>query len=193
MKRNLCSIFLIIVSIFLLLSTLFYNYQLNAKDKLLQYVQEKLASVTEKLELTIRKSDELAVQLDHTTKSLDKANETISALKSTEYELIYLGDFKLTHYYTEKREHICGTGDNLTAIGTEVVPGISVAVDPSVIPYGSQVYIEGYGWRIAENCGGWVNGKHIGIAVDTHAEASSMGVKNGGVWILAQKGLDNTK
>ena len=49
MKRNLCSIFLIIVSIFLLLSTLFYNYQLNAKDKLLQYVQEKLTSVTEKL------------------------------------------------------------------------------------------------------------------------------------------------
>lgn len=185
MKRNLCSIFLIIVSIFLLLSTLFYNYQLNAKDKLLQYVQEKLASVTEKLELTIRKSDELSVQLDHTTKSLDKANETISALKSTEYELVYLGDFKLTH--------LCGTGDNLTAIGTEVVPGISVAVDPSVIPYGSQVYIEGYGWRIAENCGGWVNGKHIDIAVDTHAEASSMGVENGGVWILAQKGLDNTK
>lgn len=193
MKRNLCSIFLIIVSIFLLLSALFYNYQLNAKDKLLQYVQEKLASVTEKLELTIRKSDELAVQLDHTTKSLDKSNETISALKSTEYELVYLGDFKLTHCCTEKREHICGTGDNLTAIGTEVVPGISVAVDPSVIPYGSQVYIEGYGWRIAENCGGWVNGKHIDIAVDTHAEASSMGVKNGGVWILVQKGLDNTK
>lgn len=193
MKRNLCSIFLIIVSIFLLLSTLFYNYQLNAKDKLLQYVQEKLASVTEKLELTIRKSDELSVQLDHTTKSLDKANETISALKSTEYELVYLGDFKLTNYCTEKREHICGTGDNLTAIGTEVVPGISVAVDPSVIPYGSQVYIEGYGWRIAEDCGCWVNGKHIDIAVDTHAEASSMGVKNGGVWILAQKGLDNTK
>lgn len=70
MKRNLCSIFLIVVSIFLLLSTLFYNYQLNTKDKLLQYVQEKLVSVTEKLELTIRKSDELAVQLDHTTKFL---------------------------------------------------------------------------------------------------------------------------
>lgn len=67
MRRNLCSIFLIVVSIFLLLSTLFYNYH---KDKLLQYVQEKFASVTEKLELTIRKSDELAVQLDHTTKSL---------------------------------------------------------------------------------------------------------------------------
>lgn len=101
MRRNLCSIFLIVVSIFLLLSTLFYNYQLNTKDKLLQYVQEKLASVTEKLELTIRKSDELAVQLDHTTKSLDKANETILALKSIEYELVYLGDFKLTHYCTE--------------------------------------------------------------------------------------------
>lgn len=49
------------------------------------------------------------------------------------------------------------------------------------------MYIEGYGWRIAEDCGGWVNGKHIDIAVDTHAEASFMGVKNGGVWILVDK------
>lgn len=187
MRRNLCSIFLIVVSIFLLLSTLFYNYQLNTKDKLLQYVQEKLASVTEKLELTIRKSDELAVQLDHTTKSLDKANETISALKSIEYELVYLGDFKLTHYCIEEFDHICGNGDGFTATGTKIAVGKTIAVDPEIIPYGTQVYIEGYGWRIAEDCGGWVNGKHIDIAVDTHAEASSMGVKNGGVWILVDK------
>ena len=81
MRRNLCSIFLIVVSIFLLLSTLFYNYQLNTKDKLLQYVQEKLASVTEKLELTIRKSDELAVQLDHTTKFRQSKRDDFSAKK----------------------------------------------------------------------------------------------------------------
>lgn len=193
MKRNLCNIFLIVVSIFLLLSTLFYSYQLNAKDKLLQYVQEKLASVTEKLELTIRKSDELAVQLDHTTKSLDKANETISALKSIEYELVYLGDFKLTHYCTEEFDHICGNGDGFTATGTKIIVGKTIAVDPSLIPYGSQVYIEGYGWYTADDCGGAVNGKHIDIAVETHEEALSKGVKNGGVWILVQKGLDNTK
>lgn len=190
MRRNLCSIFLIVVSIFLLLSTLFYNYH---KDKLLQYVQEKFASVTEKLELTIRKSDELAVQLDHTTKSLDKANDTISALKSIEYELVYLGDFKLTHYCIEEFDHICGNGDGLTATGTKIAVGETIAVDPSLIPYGSQVYIEGYGWYTADDCGGSVNGKHIDIAVETHEEALSKGVKNGGVWILVQKGLDNTK
>lgn len=193
MRRNLCSIFLIVVSIFLLLSTLFYNYQLNTKDKLLQYVQEKLASVTEKLELTIRKSDELAVQLDHTTKSLDKANETISALKSIEYELVYLGDFKLTHYCIEEFDHICGNGDGLTVTGTKITVGETIAVDPEIIPYGTQVYIEGYGWCTADDCGGAVNGKHIDIAVETHEEALSKGVKNGGVWILVQKGLDNTK
>lgn len=187
MKRNLCSIFLIIVSVFLLLSTLFYNYQLNAKDKLLQYVQEKLASVTEKLDLCNRKSDELAVQLDHATKSLDKANETILALKSIEYKLVYLGDFKLTHYCIEEFDHICGNGDGLTATGTKIAVGETIAVDPEIIPYGTQVYIESYGWYTADDCGGAVDGKHIDIAVETHEEALSMGVKNGGVWILVDK------
>lgn len=55
------------------------------------------------------------------------------------------------------------------------------------------MYIEGYGWYTADDCGGAVNGKHIDIAVETHEEALSKGVKNGGVWILVQKGLDNTK
>ena len=118
---------------------------------------------------------------------LDEANATIEDLKSKEYELIYIGDYKLTHYCTEKRAHICGSGAGITATGTQVTAGRTIAVDPTVIPYGTKVYIEGYGWRVAEDCGGAVNGKHIDIAVEAHSEALSMGTTTGGVWILAKK------
>lgn len=119
---------------------------------------------------------------------LDEANATIKDLKSEKYELVYIGDYKLTHYCTENRAHICGSGAGITATGTQVTAGRTIAVDPNSIPYGTKVYIEGYGWRVAEDCGGAVKGKHIDIAVDTHSQAESMGTTTGGVWILAKKG-----
>lgn len=61
-----------------------------------------------------------------------------------------------------------------------------MAVDPVIIPYGSQLYIEGYGFYIAEDCGGAVQGEHIDIAVETHEQAINMGITNGGVWILVK-------
>lgn len=188
MRCNFYRLLLVISLFAIVLCVLFYSYELDGKNELIKYMQEEIDSAVENLNILSRKSDELAVELDYATKSLDEANETILALKSIEYELVYLGEFKLTHYCIEEFDHICGNGDGLTATGTKITAGKTIAVDPSLIPYGSQVYIEGYGWYIAEDCGGAVNGKHIDIAVNTHSEALSMGVKNGGVWILVQKG-----
>lgn len=143
----------------------------------LNNAQEELILQSVELELT---TDELEL----TTEKLLAANTTIEELKNTGYKLVYLGDFKITHYCTEKREHICGTGNGITATGTQVTAGRTIAVDPKVIPYGTKVYIEGYGWRVAEDCGGAVDDKHIDIAVDTHSQAMSMGIKTGGVWVL---------
>lgn len=171
----------------LMLSTIFLSNELNTQNAILEYTQEKLASTSEKLRGESRKSEELAVELDHATKSLGTANETILALKTTEYELVYIGAFKLTHYCVEEYQHICGAGAGITATGTKVTAGRTVAIDPKVIPYGAKIYIEGYGWRTAEDCGGAVKGKQIDIAVDTHSNALSMGVANGGVWMLVQK------
>lgn len=119
---------------------------------------------------------------------LEVMNIMLSALQNTEYEFVYIGDYKLTHYCCEKRPHICGSGTGITSTGTQVTAGRTIAVDPSVIPYGTEVYIEGYGWRVAEDCGGAVNGKHIDIAVDTHDQAEYMGTTTGGVWVLVKKG-----
>lgn len=123
---------------------------------------------------------------NETVSQLDLANQTISDLKTNEYEFVYLGNFKLTHYCSEKYEHICGEGHGITYTGTEATVEKTIAVDPRVIPYGTRVYIEGYGWRIAEDCGGAVNDNHIDILVDTHEHALDLGTVNGDVWILVE-------
>ena len=158
--------------------------ELNENKALLEQTAEELSNTKEELLAETNRANELNESLSDTKLILEEANAMIDELKSDEYKLVYIGNYKLTHYCTEKRKHICGTGTGLTATGTKVTAGRSIAVDPSVIPYGSKVYIEGYGWRIAEDCGGGVDGKHIDIAVDSHSQALKMGTKTGGVWIL---------
>lgn len=171
------------------------------------YALEKIAIIQADQQFTYDQIKEYEMELTETYKHIDAlnenfiseqnkntqlqeqlnvANKAISDLKNNEYELVYIGNYKLTHYCTEKRKHICGTGAGITSTGTQVTAGRTIAVDPSVIPYGAKVYIEGYGWRVAEDCGGAVKDKQIDIAVDTHSQALAMGTKTGGVWILVK-------
>ena len=53
-------------------------------------------------------------------------------------------------------------GSGITATGTEVYKGI-VAVDPRVIPLGTQMYIPGYGYGLAADTGGGVKGNWIDL------------------------------
>lgn len=50
-----------------------------------------------------------------------------------------------------------------------------VAVDPNVIPLGSRLYIPGYGYAIAADTGGAINGHHIDLCFDTLAGMNSWG------------------
>ena len=66
---------------------------------------------------------------------------------------------------------------SMTAMGTMAQPNHTIAVDPSVLPYGTKVSINGIVYT-AEDCGGGVNGKHIDIYFESHAEACEFGVKS---------------
>ena len=96
---------------------------------------------------------------------------------SEETEITSLGIFKLTAYCCENYPHICNDGDSsTTATGTTPTPGRTIAVDPNVIPYGSEVIINGHSY-IAEDCGGAVKGNRIDIVFSTHEEALQFGVR----------------
>lgn len=68
------------------------------------------------------------------------------------------------------------TGGGRTAMGTQARVG-EIAVDPSVIPLGTNVYIEGVGPRRAEDTGGNIKGNTIDIYMNTQSECISWGVR----------------
>lgn len=87
---------------------------------------------------------------------------------------VYLGTFKITHYAPGSESN--GAWGNATAWAGDINPGVTIAVDKSVIAPLSWVYIDGYGYRRAEDCGGAIVGNTIDVAVATYAEAMRLGV-----------------
>lgn len=142
------------------------------------FLQDKLEKTETKLQKKTDKNAELQQELE-------VANQTIDDLKGAEYKLVYLGNFKYTYYCDERRPHVCG-GSGVTASGAPTQVGTTIAVDRSVIPLGTTVYIEGVGYRVAQDTGGAVKGRHIDILVKGHQEALSQTKLSGGVWILVK-------
>lgn len=79
--------------------------------------------------------------------------------------------------------------DDITATGTQVRVGV-VAVDPTVVPYGTQMFIVAndgsyiYGVGSAEDCGGGIIGKHLDLYFETDSECWKFGVRNCTVYFL---------
>ncbi|WP_410772369.1 G5 domain-containing protein [Fontibacillus sp. BL9] len=66
-----------------------------------------------------------------------------------------------------------------TASGTRVTEGRTIAVDKSVVPLGWWVYIEGIGFRKAEDTGGAIKGNKMDVYYDTLKSAKNFGRKKG--------------
>jgi len=84
------------------------------------------------------------------------------------------------------------SGDRTTATGRSPVrnPGgmSTIAVDPSFIPLGSKVYVEGYGYAIAADTGGAIKGNKVDLYFNSEGECSSWGRKQVQVKIIAYPG-----
>lgn len=74
-------------------------------------------------------------------------------------------------------------GYGVTASGMKAKRGV-VAVDTSVIPFGTKLYIEGYGYAVAGDTGGAIKGNKIDVFVDSYREAMNWGVRTVDVYIL---------
>ncbi|MFS0646671.1 LysM peptidoglycan-binding domain-containing protein [Siminovitchia sp. 179-K 8D1 HS] len=70
------------------------------------------------------------------------------------------------------------SGVTATGIDLRANPGLKViAVDPSVIPLGSKVYVEGYGTAVAGDTGGAIKGNKIDIFMPNKGDATKFGRK----------------
>lgn len=76
------------------------------------------------------------------------------------------------------------SGHTITATGTTPKWG-TIAVDPSVIPYGTKVYIPKFDMVFtAEDCGGAIKGNKIDIFMNSESECTTFGRQNIEIQIL---------
>ena len=94
--------------------------------------------------------------------------------------LTSLGEFRITYYCP--CEICCGIWANnrpdgivYTASGAVAEAGKTIAVDPDVIPYGTEVIIDGHTYT-AQDSGSAIQGSRIDIYCDSHEEALHGGV-----------------
>ena len=121
------------------------------------------------------KSDNMKAEADTTAETVAETQESSNSYKAT---------------YT--MEATAYTGDTTTATGVTPVRnsnGLStIAVDPSIIPLGSKVYIPGYGEAIAAGTGGAIKGHRIDLFLNSENECNEWGRQNVTLYVLAYPG-----
>ena len=86
-----------------------------------------------------------------------------------------MGEFKLTAYCACSK--CCGQwAGSPTASGTMPKANHTIAVDTSVIPFGTEVIINGNTY-VAEDTGSAIKGNKIDIYMSSHEEALNFGVQ----------------
>lgn len=100
---------------------------------------------------------------------------------------LYIGECRTTFYCACFK--CCGKdeshpGYGVTASGERVQAGRTIAVDPAVIPLGSDVLLRwsdgNYAWRVATDTG--VRGKSVDVYMEEHDAALRAGVQVTDVW-----------
>ncbi|EOH92159.1 hypothetical protein UAW_03143 [Enterococcus haemoperoxidus ATCC BAA-382] len=77
-------------------------------------------------------------------------------------------------------------GGNLTAMGQDLrVDPMAIAVDPSVIPLGTKLYVEGYGEAVASDTGGAIKGNIIDLHFSDVSQCINWGRRQVAVTILS--------
>ncbi|WP_396135982.1 3D domain-containing protein [Bacillus sp. NEB1478] len=85
--------------------------------------------------------------------------------------------------YTSECEGCSG----VTASGTSLIDypyAKIIAVDPDVIPMGTVVYVPGYGYAVAADTGGGINGNEIDVFMNDYSKAVNWGRKTVNISIL---------
>ena len=151
-----------IVAIIILPITFYLEMKIAEQELMQHQLDQQIQRIrTENAELI----DELE-RLKQQQQELDEIFSTLETFTATAY----------THVATPGIADINGTGDGLTATGMQVREGI-VAVDPTVIPLGTELYIEGYGKAVAGDTGGAIKGKRIDVFLESRSDAYRWGVR----------------
>lgn len=147
-----------------------YESRINSPDNQQRYIDD-------------RRTESMGIQVDSRDPGLpSRSNHS--------YRL--LGVFKLTAYslaFEDCGKHPAHPGYGITASGTYVKEGRTVAADWRVLPPGSIIYIEDIGLRVVEDKGGAVIGNHLDIFIPDERATVTFGVQHKRVWLIERGSL----
>lgn len=154
--------------------------------------EETTEDVEDSLNETEPPTEPLVVETEPTTPNVTETEPAPTEQEIASDGLVSLGTFKITAYcscYTCCGEHALNRpvdeyGNEIVygSIGVRLTAGVSIAVDPRVIPYGTSVVINGHKY-IAQDTGGAISGNRIDVYFNDHQEAREFGVKHAEVFV----------
>lgn len=171
------------VGFLLLTFSIFASYEIHLlkkqerkKNLELNEVKEKYETLDHEKETLHQKNAELHDKIDSLQEKVNSLEEQISKKKKKKEVTLASREswqtFKATYYdagfqSTGKRPGHPAYG--ITKSGRKVKEGVTIAVDPNVIPLGTWIYVKYPDGRIekrrADDTGGLVKGRHIDIYV----------------------------
>ncbi len=137
--------------------------------------------VSKKYEVTKENGKEISRKLLSETTVKEKQDKIVSVgTKGEVVQLASRGEENGQEVYVNSTAYTAScngcSGRTATGIDLKANPNAKViAVDPSFIPLGTKVYVEGYGYAIAGDTGGSVKGQKIDVFFSTKAEAYRWG------------------
>lgn len=137
--------------------------------------------VSKKYEVTKENGKEISRKLLSETTVKEKQDKIVSVgTKDDVIQLASRGEESGQEVFVNSTAYTAScngcSGRTATGIDLKANPNAKViAVDPSFIPLGTKVYVEGYGYAVAADTGGSVKGQKIDVFFSTKAEAYRWG------------------
>ncbi|ULT59659.1 ubiquitin-like domain-containing protein [Neobacillus drentensis] len=166
------------------------------KDEKLQKGQEKVIApgkqgrVSRQYEVVLENGREVSRKLINEQNILQKQDKVVAvgtkdlALQVSRGEAPNGQEFYVTATAYTAYCNGC-SGHTATGLNLRANPNMKViAVDPRIIPLGSKVYVEGYGYAVAADTGGAIKGYIVDLLMPSHADAYRWGRKKVKITVL---------
>ena len=185
----------LLIALAITLAIVLVKTYLDHREEMLQQHRIKLQQMENRLQELETQRDKLARELDHRNqKFVQLSREHLDLMEETERMAEVLQwerrQMTITHYAPLAPYAVEGmdySGDpRVTSSGEPTQIGVTVAAGPEV-PFGTRVYIPGYGFREVHDRGGDVGFNRIDVAVASRSEAFRLGrVRNHDVYVEVQ-------
>jgi uncharacterized protein YabE (DUF348 family) len=150
----------------------------KGKEKIISTGQKGL--MTKEYEVVLENGKEVSRKLINKNYIKDKKDQIVAVGTKVNKVQVSRGAETGEEYYVTSTAYTANcngcSGFTATGINLHQNPNIKViAVDPSVIPLGTKVYVEGYGYAVAADTGSAVKGYKVDVFFSTKAEAYRWG------------------